>query len=70
MGVTGLEPVDVSCVQANDLQRPKLSAGAESGALGADSPLIDSDLQVIVTAWPALPEAVRAGILAMIGAVT
>jgi hypothetical protein len=44
--------------------------GAESGALGADSPLIDSDLQVIVTAWPALPEAVRAGILAMIGAVT
>ena len=43
---------------------------AQGAALGADLLLVDSDLQAIVDAWPALPEAVRAGILAMIGAVT
>jgi len=68
VGVTGLEPVDVNYLHTNDLQGSKLSAGAESGALGADLPLIDADLQAIVDAWPALPEAVRAGILAMIEA--
>jgi len=38
--------------------------GAESGAR---SP-IDLDLQAIIDAWPSLTEAIKAGILAMVGA--
>ncbi len=41
------------------------AGGAKSGAVGA---LIDTDLQAVVAAWPALPDAVKAGILAMIRA--
>ena len=55
-------------------------SGAESGALGAQSnanPVnathcepkpIDSDLAAIIAAWPTLPEAMKAGILAMVRA--
>ena len=42
--------------------------GAECGALGAGLAPIGADLQAIIDAWPALPEALRAGILAMIQA--
>jgi hypothetical protein len=42
--------------------------GAKSGAFSPDFEQIDPDLQSILDAWPTLPEAVRAGILAMIGA--
>jgi hypothetical protein len=34
----------------------------------AVEPKIDPDLQRVLDAWPTLPEALRAGILAMIGA--
>jgi DNA-binding NtrC family response regulator len=36
--------------------------------IDGDSPLLPSDLQAVVTAWPSLPEAVRAEIVAMIAA--
>jgi hypothetical protein len=38
--------------------------GAKSGALA----IIDPELATVVDAWPTLPEAVRAGMLAMVRA--
>jgi hypothetical protein len=43
-------------------------AGAESGALTPTSPHIDPALTALISAWPTLPEAIRAGILAMVRA--
>jgi len=40
--------------------------GAESGALGAEKPLDDPRLVEVVNTWTGLPDAVKAGILAMI----
>jgi hypothetical protein len=53
---------------------PKLSekqgvsarGGAESGAGGAWKASIDPDLGELIAAWPALPEEVKAGILAIV----
>jgi hypothetical protein len=42
-------------------------SGAESGAPGARKAPLDPELAAVVDAWPALPEAIKAGILAMIG---
>ncbi|MCZ6736103.1 MAG: hypothetical protein O7C65_09965 [Planctomycetota bacterium] len=42
--------------------------GAESGAVGDKSGLADPDLQHLIDAWPDLPEAIRAGIVAMVNA--
>jgi len=44
-------------------------SGAESGALAARKDPLDPELAAVVDAWPALPEAMKASILAMIGAV-
>jgi hypothetical protein len=44
------------------------SRGAESGALGTQGGVLDPELRAIVDAWPALPEPIKAGILAMIRA--
>jgi hypothetical protein len=41
---------------------------AKSGALATQSGPIDLDLASLIHAWPALPEPIRAGILAMIRA--
>jgi hypothetical protein len=43
-------------------------SGARSGALAMQSGPIDPDLASVIDAWPTLPEAIRAGILAMIRA--
>jgi hypothetical protein len=40
-------------------------SGAESGALGAQESPIDPRLEVLVEAWPSLPEAIKVDILAM-----
>lgn len=42
--------------------------GAESGALTLGNLSIDPALAALIDAWPKLPEAIRAGILAMIRA--
>ena len=44
--------------------------GAESGAVGAPDRPTDPDLQHLITAWPDLPDAVKAGITAMVQATT
>ena len=43
-------------------------SGAESGALDAESRSEDPELGTIIDAWPTLPDALKAGILAMIRA--
>jgi hypothetical protein len=45
-----------------------LQSGAETGALDTEKPPIDRDLAAVNEAWPTLPEAIKAGILAMIRA--
>lgn len=42
--------------------------GAESGALGAENGPKDPELGAIIHAWPTLPDAIKAGILAMVRA--
>ncbi|MFH1998074.1 MAG: hypothetical protein ABIK28_00270 [Planctomycetota bacterium] len=42
--------------------------GAECGAVDAQSDPIDADLLAIIDAWPVLPEAVKANIVAMVKA--
>jgi hypothetical protein len=42
--------------------------GAKSGALDPEKPAIDPALAAIIDAWPRLPDALRAGILAMVRA--
>ncbi len=42
--------------------------GAESGAHTAPTAVSDPDLVAVISAWPKLPEAVRAGIVAMVKA--
>lgn len=44
------------------------SGGAKSGALTPANPNIDTSLAMVIDAWPTLPEALRAGILAMVRA--
>jgi hypothetical protein len=43
-------------------------SGTESGALDPQNAILDTELAAIVDVWPVLPEAIRAGILAMIRA--
>ena len=42
--------------------------GVESGALPTQTHPIDPSLTALIDAWPTLPEALRAGILAMVRA--
>mgnify|MGYP001472051612 FL=1 len=51
----------------NNAHHPK--SDAKSGALSHDSTPIGPDLATIINAWPALPEAVKDEILAMVGVV-
>jgi len=43
-------------------------SGAQSGAVAARESPIDPEFAAVVNAWPALPEAIKAGILAMVRA--
>jgi hypothetical protein len=60
----GIEPTPHS--RKNSTISP--SGGAETGAPATESPLFAPDLMTVVDAWPTLPEAIRAGILAMVRA--
>ena len=68
MGRTGLEPDDVGDCSEEDLEPGGERGAAESGALGPDFRHFGPDLQAVIDAWADLPEAVKAGILAMVKA--
>lgn len=55
---------------ANSPEKPQVSneGGAESGAPIAESPALPPDLRELANAWPMLPSALKAGILAMVKA--
>ena len=60
----GFEYVPKTTGKTSDSQ----SGGAKCGALGAENAQTDLDLHVIIRRWPDLPEATKAGILAMVNA--
>jgi hypothetical protein len=64
MGDEGLEPRTKSTGKNANSQ----SSGAECGALGARGAEFEPILAGVVEAWPKLPEAIKAGILALIRA--
>ena len=55
---------------ADSLGKPDISetCGANAGAVETKTTQIPSDLQALIDAWPALPNAMRAGIVAMVKA--
>ena len=61
VGATGLEPVKDSCRNTH----VSLLSDAE-----CDAYLNDADLEVVVNAWATLPSALKAGIVAMVRAVS
>ncbi len=69
MGPEGLEPVNVTKRNGNELCDVEDLGGAESGALGAEKALIDADLAAVIDAWPRLPKPVKVGIVATVTAV-
>ena len=73
----GVEPCENAQVPPRGVEQDQKSSGktplsqsdgAESGAVGAPDRPTDPDLQHLITAWPDLPDAVRAGITAMVQA--
>ena len=64
VGGTGFEPV----VKSSGNNGRGTQSAAESAALDAREAPLGSDLRAVVSAWPNLPDAIRAGILAMISA--
>jgi len=44
------------------------TGGAKSGAFPTENDAIDADLQAVIDAWPDLPTAIRAAMLAMVNA--
>ncbi len=66
MGGKGLEPPTITPCKNNTLRQPGAASGAESGAVGAENASLAHELTVVIEAWPELPQAVRAGIVAMV----
>ena len=64
MGRAGLEHPPETAVYPNI----PVQGAAKSGAVSADPVQPDADLQLLNQVWPNLPEAVRAGIVAMVKA--
>jgi hypothetical protein len=64
VGDEGLEPSSFS----PENQHVCDQGGAKSGARIARAGISDPDLATVLAAWPALPQAIKAGILAMVGA--
>ena len=55
-------------IGSNDkpLQNRAKSGAAESGALSGNSPQIDAELAKVIEAWPTLPDAIKAAVLALV----
>jgi hypothetical protein len=57
-----------SPANSSDNDTVSISSGAKSGANDSQNGRIDPDLARVVERWDALPEAIRAGIVAMVKA--
>ena len=72
MGPGGLEPpherTPVNTVQGKDLRQGEQDADAAGAAESDAVEVADEDLSRLIDAWPQLPEAIRAGIVAMVNA--
>jgi len=68
MGPVGHEPGSAGASGRKHLRASGKSGGAESGADSPKTPCIDPELAKVIDAWPMLPEAIRAGIVAMVKA--
>jgi len=72
----GSRTVHANQCNDKDLQNQASEGGAKTGAFSADSgpsvpapaPAVDPDLAAVARAWPTLPEAVQAEIVALIKA--
>jgi hypothetical protein len=60
----GIEPTQHSLENCTN----RAPGGAKSGALAPERPAIDPALAALIDAWPTLPEAIRAGIVALVRA--
>ena len=56
------------CSNDNGLQDSAESGTTPSTTTVQENSPIDPDLAAVIDAWPALPDAVKAGIVAMVGA--
>ena len=68
MGLEGLEPANVTQRNGNELRDVEDVGGAESGAVDTEKAPVDPDLARLIDGWPGLPEAAKAGIVAMVRA--
>ena len=70
VGGTGPEPDSVSDNADNGLRKSPIESGAKSGALPSDfdqnGAPEDSELRLVIEAWPRLPAHVRADMLDMV----
>ncbi len=70
MGDTGPELRSANSSDGQDLGETSNPRAAESDASDCKNAATDRDLRAVVDAWPVLPDAVKAGILAMVRAST
>jgi hypothetical protein len=63
----GFEAITNPAVSSGNQQIPTAGAAKASVALCPPMP-VNADLRAVVEAWPALPEPIKAGILAMVKA--
>ena len=67
--LTGYGILSPDATRGNPEENADLQKGAAPGAaVGAENGPIDPDLARVIEAWPKLPAAIRAGVLAMIDA--
>jgi hypothetical protein len=68
MGDTGFEPAEKSPRETQAPDPDGSNSGNNAAAVVAPERPADPDLAALVAAWPALPSALRAGIVAMVRA--
>jgi hypothetical protein len=67
-GLANRSPENASNVHDDTSDADEKRLGALLGALAAEIAPADADLSALLTAWATLPEAIKAGIVAMVKA--